>query len=147
MKAHELPFFKVVTPLIDSGVWGRMSAAARTLYPVLLRFSDGSFKPVYPGSRLLLKLTGFKQKSSIRKARNELIELGLVSVTTGSGRKNTCYHFRFDALTAPGVATQYTPRRQKSAPQGHPQGLPGGVRRPSRGILRVPRSTSRSIYL
>lgn len=98
MKAHEMPFFKIVSPLIDSGIWARMSAAARTLYPVLLRFSDGSFKPVYPGSRVLLKLTGFKQKSSIRKARNELIELGLVSVTTGSGRKNTCYHFRFDTL-------------------------------------------------
>lgn len=96
MTAHEMPYSKFVSALIDSGTWARMTSAARTLYPVLLRFSDANFKPVYPGTRILLKLTGFKQKTSLRKARKELSDLGLISLTTGSGRKNTCYHFRFD---------------------------------------------------
>ncbi|MCR9144681.1 MAG: helix-turn-helix domain-containing protein [bacterium] len=122
MTAHDLPYFKFVSLLIDSGVWARMTSAARTLYPVLLRFSDGSFKPVYPGTRLLLKLTGFKQKSSLRKARRELAELGLISMTAGSGRKNTCYHFRFDFQGDPEVP-----------PWGSARAAPGGARATLRG--------------
>lgn len=114
MSAEELPYFKFVAALIDSGIWARLSPAARALYPVLLRFSDRNFKPVYPGATLLLKLTGFKQKSSLRAARHELVRLGLISLTTGSGRKNTCYHFRFDFE---GVASA-SPRRHPGAPLG-----------------------------
>jgi hypothetical protein len=123
MTAHDLPYFKFVSPLIDSGTWARMTSAARTLYPVLLRFSDASFKPVYPGTRLLLKLTGFKQKSSLRKARRELSELGLISMTTGSGRKNTCYHFRFDFEGD-----------SKAPPWGVRAVSAGGSGAPSRGV-------------
>lgn len=123
MTAHVLPYFKFVSPLIDSGVWARMTSAARTLYPVLLRFSDANFKPVYPGTRLLLKLTGFKQKSSLRKARRELSELGLISMTTGSGRKNTCYHFRFDFQGDP----EMPPWGTKAAPPGVELETPRGV--------------------
>jgi len=50
-----------------------------------------------------MELTGFKQKSSLRKARNELVELGLISITLGNGRKNTIYHFRFDWITPRGA--------------------------------------------
>ncbi|MDH5657106.1 MAG: helix-turn-helix domain-containing protein [Spirochaetia bacterium] len=100
MSDQNLAFFKFVSPLIDTGIWAQMSSAARTLYPVLLRFSDGNFKPVYPGGKVLLKLTGFKQKSTLRKARNELVDLGLISISTGTGRKNTYYHFRFDTLSS-----------------------------------------------
>ncbi|GIX42540.1 MAG: hypothetical protein KatS3mg129_2273 [Leptospiraceae bacterium] len=103
MIGNDLPYFKFVCELIDAGIWAKMSPAARTLYPVLLRFTDRNFSPVYPGSKKLLELTGFKQKSSLRKARNELIELGLISVTLGNGRKNTIYHFRFDWASPRGV--------------------------------------------
>ncbi|MCB1309416.1 MAG: helix-turn-helix domain-containing protein [Leptospiraceae bacterium] len=96
MAANILPYFKFVSALIDSGIWADLSPAARALYPVLLRFSDRDFKPVYPGSQVLLKLTGFKQKSTLRKARKELEEKGLVVQARGTGRTNTCYHFRFD---------------------------------------------------
>ena len=96
MSFQENHYFKFVSALIDSGIWAELSAAARTLYPVLLRFSDRNYKPVFPGSKTLLKLTGFKQKSSIRKARQELIEKGLIFCSSGTGRKNTQYHFRFD---------------------------------------------------
>ena len=129
MTAHELPYFKFVSPLIDTGTWARMTAAARTLYPVLLRFSDGNFKPVYPGTRLLLKLTGFKQKASLRKARRELEELGLVSFTTGSGRKNTCYHFRFDfqgdAEMPPWGARKDSARGAREPSRGPVEAVPG----------------------
>lgn len=123
MSAEELPYFKFVAAIIDSGIWARMSPAARALYPALLRFSDRNFKPVYPGATLLLKLTGFKQKSSLRAARHELVQLGLISLTTGSGRKNTCYHFRFDFE---GVAQ--APRRGRSgAPEGAEASPPSGA--------------------
>ena len=112
MSAQDLAYSKFVSLLIDSGVWATMSSAARTLYPVLLRFSDGNFKPVFPGGKLLLKLTGFKQKSTLRKARNELVDLGLIAISSGSGRKNTFYHFRFDTLRGsalPPTAASQTP--------------------------------------
>ncbi|MCB1167886.1 MAG: hypothetical protein KDK37_05130 [Leptospiraceae bacterium] len=101
MSAGELHYFKFVSALIDTGLWAKMSPAARTLYPVLLRFTDRHFKPVYPGTNALLKLTGFKQKSSLRRAREELQSLGLVHVERGSGRTNSTYYFLFERLSAP----------------------------------------------
>ena len=122
--SREFPFLKLVSPLIDTGIWAAMSPAARALYPVLLRFSDGKFKPVYPGSRILLKLTGFKQKSTLRRARRELVATGLLSVTEGSGRSNTVYHFRFDPLRGdqlpPGEAMQEPAGGEGVAHRGSP---------------------------
>jgi len=48
---NQLTYFIFVCELIDAGIWAEMSPAARTLYPVLLRFSDRNFSPVYPGSK------------------------------------------------------------------------------------------------
>lgn len=139
MVGSELPYFKFVCALIDAGIWAKMSPAARTLYPVLLRFSDKHFSPVYPGTKKLLELTGFKQKASLRKARKELISLGLISITLGQGRKNTIYHFRFDWIQPTGISGypsevhRNTPLRNKnvslrdarSAPkEGHPSTPP-----------------------
>ena len=124
MTADNLPYFKFVSKIIDCGLWARMSPAARALYPALLRFSDRNFKPVFPGTRLLLKLTGFKQKASLRRARQELEALGLISITTGSGRTNTCYHFRFDTLQGDTA----------SPPTGAGEGPAGERSLPSRGV-------------
>ncbi len=96
MSAENLPFFKFVTGIIRNGIWAKLSPAARALYPVLLCFSDRNFKPVYPGTQTLLKLTGFKHKASLRKARKELVEQGLLTLSPGTGRENTYYQFRFD---------------------------------------------------
>ena len=128
--SREFPYLKLVSPLIDSGLWASMSSAARTLYPVLLRFSDGKFKPVYPGAHTLLKLTGFKQKSTLRKARRELVTIGLISVTEGSGRTNTVYHFRFDTLgvtEAPLSGASPTPAGGSQEPlRGSPRAIGAG---------------------
>ncbi|MFN3247238.1 MAG: helix-turn-helix domain-containing protein, partial [Leptonema sp. (in: bacteria)] len=115
---NELTYFKFVCELIDAGIWAKMSPAARTLYPVLLRFSDRNFSPVYPGSKKLMELTGFKQKSSLRKARNELVELGLISITLGNGRKNTIYHFRFDWITPRGTQKYPSESRNPTTTEG-----------------------------
>jgi len=120
----DLPYAKLVVALFDSGLWARMSAAARALYPALLRFSDGQFKPVFPGTTVLLKMTGFKQKSTLRRAREELVELGLITVSRGSGRKNSYYHFRLDwagsggSLYAPEGVGAAPPRGARSASAG-----------------------------
>ncbi len=134
MAAQEMAYFKFVSALIDSGIWAEMSPAARALYPVLLRFSDRNFKPVYPGTQTLLKLTGFKQKSSLRKARRELVELGLISVTEGTGRKNSYYHFRFDW----GDSTAPPSGLQKPPPAVSPSAPPGGISGPGRGAQEDP---------
>lgn len=122
MKGESLPFAKLVTALFDRGVWARMSSAARALYPVLLRFSDGQFKGVYPGASRLMELTGFKHKKTIREARNELIALGLITATRGTGRTNTYYQFRFDWV---GDTVGY--------PTGISSVLSGGIDRGSQG--------------
>ncbi len=142
MLEEQLPYFKFVSALIDRGLWARMSSAARTLYPVLLRFSDRNFKPVFPGAQTLLRLTGFKQKASLRKARRELTALGLISVTEGSGRRNTFYHFRFDWAheDTPQGATNATPSEAPGRlpavhpedPPGFPEHSPGGSDQDSR---------------
>ncbi len=126
---NELTYFKFVCELIDAGIWAKMSPAARTLYPVLLRFSDRNFSPVYPGSKKLMELTGFKQKSSLRKARNELVELGLISITIGNGRKNTIYHFRFDWIPPRGA--------QKHPPEIHNNTTTEGINSAPLGDIGV----------
>lgn len=140
MSAEELQFFKFPTQLIRSGAWGRLSTAARTLYPVLLSFTDRNYSPVYPGSNRLLELTGFKQKASLRRAREELQKEGLIFVEKGSGRTNSRYHFilRFSdtpqgsmATTPSGIpetppaATSTAPLGAATDPLRHPPGDSG----------------------
>lgn len=121
MSADELQYFKFVSDIIRSGLWAGLSPAARALYPVLLSFSDRHFSPVFPGSNRLLELTGFKQKSSLRRAREELQEAGLIIVRTGSGRTNSTYHFIFDSLQGDGApprgANRQLPREAERTPQ------------------------------
>ncbi len=89
------PYIRLMTDIIDSGVWANLSSAAKTLYPVLLKFSDYSFKPVWPNTETLMRLTGFKTKKSIVQAKKELTEAGLLFHVPGSGRTSTRYHFSF----------------------------------------------------
>ena len=94
MSAENQQYFKFISNIIRSGLWAELSQGARVLYPVLLSFSDKDFKPVYPGTKTLLKLTGFKQKSSLSRARQELLNKGLITFSIGTGRENTYYQFR-----------------------------------------------------
>lgn len=89
------PYIRLMTDIIDSGVWANLSSAAKTLYPVLLKFSDSKFKPVWPGTEMLLKLTGFKTKKSIVQAKKELTSAGLLYQVPGNGKTATRYHFSF----------------------------------------------------
>ncbi|TGL41576.1 helix-turn-helix domain-containing protein [Leptospira perdikensis] len=84
-----------MTDIIDSGVWAELSHAAKTLYPVLLKFSDYNFKPVWPNTETLMRLTGFKTKKSIVSAKKELTRAGLLYQVPGNGRTSTRYHFSF----------------------------------------------------
>ena len=98
MSAENLPYFKFISEIIRGGLWAKLSPAARALYPVLLSFSDRYFKPVYPGTKVLLELTGFKHKTSLQKARKELVDQGLLTFSTGNGRKNSYYQFCFSFI-------------------------------------------------
>ncbi len=126
MSVGNLPYFKFVTHIIRSHVWARLSPGARTLYPVLLSFSDGNFKPVYPGTKTLLELTGFKHKASLRKARNELEQKGLVTLCRGTGRANTYYQFRADFTAHPQGDSSHTLRGIGSAPPEGGRNAPSG---------------------
>ncbi len=88
-------YIKFMSDIIDSGLWGKLSPAAKTLYPVLLKFSDQNFKQVWPSTETLLKLTGFKTKKSIMLGKKELIKEGLLQYKAGSGRTNSTYFFSF----------------------------------------------------
>lgn len=89
-------FFKFMNDLIDSGLWAKLSSTAKTLYPVLCRFTNESFSGVWPGTDKLLELTGFKHKKSLQDAKKELSKNGLIHVVPGSGRTPSHYYFRFD---------------------------------------------------
>lgn len=89
-------FSKFMSDIIESGVWARLSPASRTLYPVLLKYSDEYFKEVWPGTEELLRLTGFKTKKSLQEARKELRNMGLIDIVYGTGKSSSRYYFRFD---------------------------------------------------
>lgn len=89
-------YIKFMSDLIESGIWADLSSSARCLYPVLLKFSDQSFKYVWPSTETLLKLTGFKTKKSIIQAKKDLISHGLLQTIQGTGHTNTRYYFTFN---------------------------------------------------
>ncbi len=107
------PYIRLMTDIIDSGVWANLSSAAKTLYPVLLKFSDSKFKPVWPGTEMLLKLTGFKTKKSIVQAKKELTQAGLLYQVPGNGKTATRYHFSFHY-----EGSKITPLGDISIPRG-----------------------------
>ncbi|TGL97850.1 helix-turn-helix domain-containing protein [Leptospira barantonii] len=108
------PYIKFFADIIDSGVWAGLSSAAKTLYLVLLKFSDQHFKPVWPSTEILLKLTGFKTKKSIIQGKRDLIQAGLLQVTPGTGHTSSRYYFCFNY------------KGSKIPPQGYISGHPGG---------------------
>jgi len=89
------PYIRIMADIIESGLWAKLSVGARTLYPVLLKFSDSSFKPVWPATETLLRLTGFRTKKSIVLAKRDLVQAGLLFQVPGGGRTATKYYFSF----------------------------------------------------
>lgn len=89
-------YIKFMSDIIDSGVWATLSAGAKTLYPVLLKFSDQNFKHVWPSTSTLMKLSGFKTKKSVQEAKRDLIKSGLIQTVSGSGHSNSIYYFTFN---------------------------------------------------
>ncbi|MDV6236371.1 helix-turn-helix domain-containing protein [Leptospira ellisii] len=108
------PYIKFFADIIESGVWAGLSSAAKTLYLVLLKFSDQHFKPVWPSTEVLLKLTGFKTKKSIIQGKRDLIQAGLLQVTPGTGHTSSRYYFCFNY------------QGSKIPPQGYNFRYPGG---------------------
>lgn len=89
-------YLAIMSDILDSGTWAQLGPAAKALYPVLCKFSSHTFKPVWPGTDELLRLTGFKTKKSLQEAKRELIKTGLIHVVAGTGRTPSHYYFRFD---------------------------------------------------
>lgn len=96
MMENNHTFFKFMSDIIESGIWAKLSPSAKALYPVLCKFTDETFKPAWPGTDELLRLTGFKSKKSLQEARKELNKHGLLDTIPGTGRTTTRYYFRFD---------------------------------------------------
>ncbi len=125
-------YLAIMSDILDSGTWAKLGPAAKALYPVLCKFSNHSFKPVWPGTDILLKLTGFKTKKSLQDAKRELVEAGLIHVVPGTGRTPSYYYFRFDY---PGSKvdieshrdTKIHPRGIKNHPSAGDTGSPEGV--------------------
>ncbi|MGJ4748067.1 helix-turn-helix domain-containing protein [Leptospira sp. SA-E8] len=111
---EHFPYIKFLSDIIDSGVWATLSPAAKTLYLVLLKFSDQTFKPVWPSNESLIRLTGLKTKKSINEGKKDLVRAGLLQFVPGTGHKNSTYYFCFNY---PG---------SKIPPQGVIFGNPGG---------------------
>lgn len=116
-------YLKFMSDIIDSGIWGELSSAAKTLYPVLLKFSDQNFKSVWPSTKTLLALTGFRSKKSIIEAKRELSNKGLIFFKTGSGRTNSTYFFSFHYREV-----------SKNAPQGFNNVHSSGISKKDAGV-------------
>ncbi|TGK01738.1 helix-turn-helix domain-containing protein [Leptospira langatensis] len=90
------PYIKFLSDIIESGIWANLSPAAKTLYLVLLKFSDHTFKPVWPSNESLIRLTGLKTKKSINEGKKDLVRAGLLQFVPGTGHKNSMYYFCFN---------------------------------------------------
>lgn len=126
--------------LIDSGIWAKLSCAARALYPVLCRYSNETFEHVWPGTDRLLEQTGFKTKKSLQAAKKELHQAGLIDFIPGTGRTPSRYYFRFDypgskiklnelrdnTISRRGLSA-YPPGGPKNIPQGGHPGAPNEI--------------------
>lgn len=124
-------YLAIMSDILDSGTWARLGPAAKALYPVLCKFSNQSFKPVWPGTDILLKLTGFKTKKSLQEGRRELVQAGLLHVVPGTGRTPSYYYFRFDYPDSKVDMhthrdTRIHPSEISKAPPGVSAGLPEG---------------------
>lgn len=128
MSDQRHPYIRLMTDIIDSGVWAGLSHAAKTLYPVLLKFSDYNFKPVWPNTETLMRLTGFKTKKSIVTAKKELTRAGLLYQVPGSGRTSTRYHFSFHY-----EGSKITPLGDT---QIHPRGIESGIPEGSNSVTK-----------
>jgi hypothetical protein len=127
------PYFKFMSDIIESGVWAELCSSARTLYPVLLKFSDSTFKPVWPNTETLMQLTGFKTKKSIIEAKKDLCKWGLLQIIPGTGHTSTRYYFTFNypgSKLAPQGYRFVDPRSSESSSSG---GSPGGAQGISSG--------------
>ncbi|MCB1176961.1 MAG: helix-turn-helix domain-containing protein [Leptospiraceae bacterium] len=121
-------FIKFMTDIIDSGAWANLSAGARTLYPVLLKFSDQNFKHVWPSTSTLMDLTGFKSKKSVIEAKKDLIKSGLIQVVPGNGHTTSRYYFSFNY---PGskITPQWYTNLHPGGSDSHLSGVTAGTRR------------------
>ncbi|MCS6971483.1 MAG: helix-turn-helix domain-containing protein [Turneriella sp.] len=127
-------YLVMMSDILDSGVWARLSPAAKALYPVLCKFSNLAFKPVWPGTEVLLRLTGFKTKKSLQEAKKELVREGLLHIVPGTGRTPTHYYFRF---SYPGSRVDIekhresllSPRGRDKEPPGDENNIPQGAKR------------------
>lgn len=115
-------YIKLMSDIIDSGTWGELTSAGRTLYPVLLKFSDQNFKPVWPNTDTLMRLTGFKSKKSIIEGKRDLVRKGLIQFKPGTGHTSSKYYFSFAY------------KGSKIEPQGWKNGYPGGGEMPVSGV-------------
>ena len=77
-KEIKTSYSKFMNDIIDLGIWKKLIPSAKALYIVLLKFSNGNLKHVWPSTPLLMELTGYKQKKSIIDAKKDLIEKGLI---------------------------------------------------------------------
>jgi hypothetical protein len=129
-------FFKFMRELGTSGVWGRLSAAAKAVYPMLGIHTDGSFKPVYPSILRLMELTGLSKNGVLTGLRN-LQHNGLIirrsgrSHKHGEANRNNIYEFAFSypgSTLAHGVRKPL--RTEETSPLSSPVTSPGLARAP-----------------
>jgi len=117
-------FFKFMCELGTSGVWAKLSKAAKAVYPMLGIHTDGTFKPVFPSIHRLMKLTGLSKKGVADGLRN-LEANGLIrrrsgkSHTKGQPNTHNIYEFRFEY---PGSTLAYP--KAKGLPTQRPSPLP-----------------------
>lgn len=93
-------FFKFMCELGTSGVWAKLSEAAKAIYPMLGIHTDGTFKPVFPSLTRLSKLTGLSRQGVLNGLR-DLESHGLIVIrsgrsrTKGKGNRTNIYEFSF----------------------------------------------------
>jgi len=121
MSEHQ-SYVRIMSDILDSGVWAKLSPAGRALYPVLLRFTDYNFRYVWPNTETLMRLTGFRTKKSIVEAKRDLEQNGLIFTVSGSGRTSTRFYFRFDY-----EGSKITPLGDTSINPRGPEGQSSGV--------------------
>ncbi|HUT37380.1 MAG TPA: helix-turn-helix domain-containing protein [Planctomycetota bacterium] len=129
-------FFKFMCELGTSGIWAKLSKAAKAVYPMLGIHTDGSFKPVYPSIPRLIKLTGLSKKG-VEDGLRDLEANSLIRRRSGKSHKRgqanrpNIYEFAFEYAgstlgysVGKGLATQQPSPLASQVPTPFPPSSP-----------------------
>lgn len=90
----DLGYFMFLNDVIRSGLWSKLSGAAKAIYPVIGIHINQETKDAFPSVSLIQKFTGLSRQSVITGIQ-ELVNVGLITKVKGDPRHSNKYFLSY----------------------------------------------------